>query len=153
MQSITDNYTNNIDNMFEKIDNSNKNPIINPIPLQERRNMLRNVMSRFQNLDDFPTQVSHLFSGNASRLHHVLFNDVTEKYNGVKTPIDLVRDHIQQNNKDKRGKVKGCLTIEQENILIEYHKFAFVTKLGIEVLKSSTSSTAISMKSKTLMEV
>jgi hypothetical protein len=82
-----------------------------------------------------------------------LFNDVTEKYNGVKTPIDLVRDHIQQNNKDKRGKVKGCLTIEQENILIEFHKFAFVTKLGINVLQSSTSSNAISMKSKTLIEV
>ena len=139
--------------MFNKIDNSNRNPILNSIPLQERINMLRNVMSRIQNLDDFPTQVSHFFSGNASRLHHVLFTDVTEKYNGVKTPIDLVRDHIQQNNKDKRGKVKGCLTIEQENILIEFHKFAFVTKLGIEVLKSSTSSNAISMKSKILIEV
>ena len=93
--------------MFNKIDNSYKNPIVNPIPLQERRNMLKNVISRFQNLDDFSTQVSYHFSGNASRLHHVLFNVVTEKHTRVKTPIDLIRDHIQHNNKDKRGKVKG----------------------------------------------
>ena len=75
---ITDECTYNVDDMFIKIHDWSKYPISNPIPLQERRNLLRNVMSRSQNLDDFLTQVSYLFSSNASRLHNVLFNDMTK---------------------------------------------------------------------------
>ena len=77
-------------------------------------------MSRIQNLDDLPTQVSYHFYVNASRLHHVLFNDVTKKYNRIQTSIDLVLEHIQQNNVDKRGKQKGFLTLEPKTSLLNF---------------------------------
>jgi hypothetical protein len=87
-----------------------------------------------------------IFSGNSSRLQHLLFDDVASSFDETSSPKDFIINSIKSKSEDKR-KQDRALTLEQENFLIAFHKYAFNIKLGMEVFNSTTSEEEIEMKS------
>jgi hypothetical protein len=92
-----------------------------------------------------------MFSGNSSRLQYLLFDDVASSFDGTSSTKEFVISSIKSKRVDKR-KQDRTLTIEQENFLIAFHKYAFNIKLGMEVFNSTTSEEEIEMKSLELIE-
>ena len=117
---FTDDYNNNefndatiseskMDALFLKHDMSTKNKGAK-IPLSERKNVMRKFFSKMYNLEDIPKQAAQLFSGNSSRLKHVLFNDLTSTFDpdmnvGVK---QLILDYVQKISKNKKKRICIC---------------------------------------------
>jgi len=103
-------------------------------------------LSRVSDLGNLPKQMSSLFSGNSSRLQHLLFDDLASSFAGTSFAKDFIINYIKSKRVDKR-KQDRTLTLEQENFLIAFHKYAFNIKLGMEVFNSTTSEEEIEMKS------
>ena len=108
--------------------------------------------ARVLNLEDLPKQMSRLFSGNSPRLQHKLFDDVTEKYDGTASSKDFILNSIKSRSVDKKNQDKS-LTLEQENFVVEFHKYAFNIKLGMEVFNTTTSEVEIEMRSLGVIKV
>ena len=108
-------------------------------------------MSRFQDLEDFPTRVATIFTGNDTRVFHSLFDDITQKYTEKTMPGDLIVSHMKDVSESKRKKI--MLTFEQKSLITEFHSYAFNVKLGNKVVYSTSSSTLIDMKSQEVLKV
>jgi hypothetical protein len=121
------------------------------IPLQQRKNLLSLAVARFQDLEDFPLSVATLFTGNDTRVYHSLFDDITRKYTEKTMPGDFIDSHIKDVSESKRKKI--ILSFEQKSLLTEFHSYAFNVKLGNKVVYSTSSSTAIDLKSSEVLKV
>ena len=139
------------DQLFEKIDVSIKNKGAK-ISLQNRKLAMTQFLAKVSDLEDLPKQMSNLFSGNSSRLQHLLFDDVASSYDGTSSAKDFIINSIKSRSVDKR-KQDRSLTLEQENFLINFHKYAFNIKLGMEVFNTTTSEVELEMKSLELIKV
>jgi hypothetical protein len=100
---------------------------------------------KVSDLEDLPKQMSNLFSGNSSRLQHLLFNDVASSFDGTSSAKDFIINSIKSKSVDKR-KQDRSLTLEQENFLINFHNYALNIKLGMEVFNTTTSKVELEMK-------
>jgi len=109
-------------------------------------------LSRFSDLEDLPKQMSSLFSGNSSRLQHLLSGDVASSFDRTSSAKDFIINSIKSKSIDKM-KQNRSLTLEQENFLIDFHKYAFNIKLGMEAFNTTTSEEELEMKSSELIKV
>jgi hypothetical protein len=148
---FTDNYTLNLDEMFEKHNKISKNKG-NIIPLQARKNSIRSFIGRIQDLDEFPKKISILFSGNSTRHYHKLFDDATEDYDQESTSINQIKSFIRSQLKGEKGEDK-FLSLQQEQVIIEYHTYAFNIKLGVNVFPSSSRNMCITVNTKRVLKV
>ena len=137
--------------LFEKFDISIKNNGAK-ISLPNRKLAMTQSLSRVSDLEDLLKQMSSLFSGNSSRLQHLLFDDVASNIDGISYAKDFIINSIKSKSVDKR-KQNRTLTLQRENFLIAFHKYAFNIKLGMKVLNSTTSEEEIEMKSLELIRV
>ena len=122
------------------------------ISLQNRKLAMTQFLAKVSDLEDLPKQMSNLFSGNSSRLQHLLFDDVASSYDGTSSAKDFIINSIKSRSVDKR-KQDRSLTLEQENFLMNFHKYAFNIKLGMEVFNTTTSEVELEMKSLELIKV
>ena len=97
-------------------------------------------------LEDLPKQMSNLFSGYSPRLQHLLFDDVASSYDGTSSAKDFIINSIKSRSVDKR-KQDRSLTLEQENFLIIFHKYAFNIKLGLDVFNTTTYEVELEIES------
>jgi len=123
------------DQLFEKNDVSIKNKGAK-ISLQNRKLAMTQFLAKVSDLEDLPKQMSNLFSDNSSRLQ--FFYTSSAK--------DFIIRSIKSRSVDKR-KQDRSLTLEQENFLMKFHKYAFNIKLGMEVFNTTTSEVELDMKS------
>ena len=137
--------------MFEKHNKVSKNKG-HQIPLQTRKNTLRSFIGRLQDLDDFPKRISNLLSGNSTRHFHKLFDDATVNYNQEFTSINQINEFLRGQLKGEKGDEK-FMSPQQEQIIIEYHTYAFNIKLAVEVFPKDTRIRNISMNTKEMLKV
>ena len=137
--------------MLENVDISIKNKGTK-IPKERRTAAIIQFFSRVVNLEDFPKQMSSLFSGNSSRLQHKLFDDLTQNYDGTVSAKDFILNSIKRTSVNKHKQEIG-LTLEQENFVLEFHKYAFNIKLGMEVFNISSTIVEIEMTSLEVIKV
>jgi hypothetical protein len=109
-------------------------------------------LSRVSDLEDLPKQMSSLFSGNSSRLKHLLSGDVASSFDRTSSAKDFIINSIKSRSADKR-KQSRSLFPEQANFLIDFQKYAFNIKLGMEVFIMTTSKVELEMKSLELIKV
>lgn len=121
------------------------------ISLQQRKNCLSLVVSRFQDLNDFPLKLSTLFGGNDSRTFHLMFDDVTKNYSDKTLSGELIDSHIQKVSESTRKKI--VISFEQKSIITEFHAYAFNIKLGIELFYKQSSLNDVQLKSTEIMKV
>ncbi len=88
--------------------------------------------------------MSRLFSGNSSRLQHKLFDDIIVKYDGTVSAKVFILKSMKVASVDKNN-TDTSLTLEQESFVLEFHKYDFNIKLGIEVFNTTTSEVEIEM--------
>ena len=93
------------------------------MPLQHRQNCLSLVISKLQDLNYYPLKLSTLFSGNDSRIYHLMFDDITHLYNDKTMPDELIESHIKKVSESVRKKI--VISFEQKSIITEFHTFAF----------------------------
>jgi hypothetical protein len=123
------------------------------ISLQNRKLAMSQFLARVSDLGDLPRQMSNLFSGNSSRLQHLLFDDVASSFDGTSPAKDFIINSMKSKSVDKR-KQDRSLTLEQvENFLINFHKYAFNIKLGMENFNTTTSEVELEMNSLELINV
>jgi hypothetical protein len=122
------------------------------ISIQNRKLAMTQFLARVTDLEDLPKQMSNLFSGNSSRLQHLLFDDVASSYDGTSSAKDFIINSIKSRSVDKR-KQDRSLTLEQENFLMNFHKYAFKIKLGMEVFNTTSSEVELEMESLELIKV
>ena len=139
------------DQLFEKIDVSIKNKGAK-ISLQNRKLAMTQFIAKVSDLEDLPKQMSQLFFGNTSRLQHLLFDDVASSFDGTSSAKDFIINTIKSKSIDKR-KQDRSLTLEQENFLIIFHKYAFNIKLGMDVFNTTTAEVELEIKSLELIKV
>ena len=96
--------------------------------------------------------MSSLFSGNSSRLQHKLFDDLTQNYDGTVSAKDFILNSIKRTSVNKH-KQEISLTLEQENFVLEFHKYAFNIKLGMEVFNISSTNVETEMTSLEVIKV
>ncbi len=137
--------------MLDNLDISIKNTGTK-IPKEKRMSTLLQFNSRVDNLEDFPKQMSSLFSGNQSRLQHRLFDDLTHTYDGTVSAKNFILNSTKQTSVNK-NKQEICLNLEQENFVLEFHKYAFNIKLGMEVFNISSANVEIEMSSLEVIKV
>ena len=137
--------------MLDNLDISIKNTGTK-IPKEKRMSTLMQFNSRVNNLEDFPKQMSSLFSGHQSRLQHKLFDDLTRTYDGTVSAKNFILNSLKQTSVNK-NKQEICLNLEQENFVLEFHKYAFNIKLGMEVLNISSANVEIEMSSLDVIKV
>ncbi len=116
------------------------------IPKDKRTATLMQFISRVDNLEDFPKQMSSLFSGNSSRLQHKLFHNLTHNYDGTVSSKDFILNSIKKTSFNK-NKQEISLNLEQKNFVLEFHEYAFNIKLGKEVFNISSTNVEIEMTS------
>jgi hypothetical protein len=148
---LVENINTSNDQLFEKIDVSIKNKGAK-ISIQNRKLAMTQFLARVTDLEDLPKQMSNLFSGNSSRLQHLLFDDVASSYDGTSSAKDFIINSIKSRSVDKR-KQDRSLTLEQENFLMNFHKYAFKIKLGMEVFNTTSSEVELEMESLELIKV
>lgn len=134
----------NIQEQFLRLDKSEKNKGFK-VPLQQRKNNLSLVVSKFQDLNDYPLKLSTLFCGNESRIFHLMFDDITQHYTDKTLSGELIDSHIQKISESVRKKI--VISFEQKSIITEYHSFAFNIKLGIQLVYKQSSSSEIQLNS------
>ena len=137
--------------MLDNLDISIKN-MGTKIPKDKRTATLVQFISRVDNLEDFPKQMSSLFSGNSSRLQHKLFDDLTHNFDGTVSAKNFILKSIKKTSV-KKNKQEINLTLEQENFVLEFHKYAFNIKLGMEVFNISSTNVEIEMTSLNVIKV
>ncbi len=137
--------------MLDNLDISIKN-MGTKIPKDKRTATLLQFISRVDNLEDFPKQMSSLFSGNSSRLQHKLFDDLTHNYDGTIFAKEFILNSIKKTTINK-NKQEISLTLEQENFVLEFRKYAFNIKLGMEVFNISSTNVEIEMTSLNIIKV
>ena len=108
--------------------------------------------ARVLNLEDLPKQMSRLFSGNSSRLQHKFFDDITDQHDGTMSAKDFILNSMKLSSVDKK-KQDRSLSLEQENFVLEFHKYSFIIKLGMEVFNTTTSEFEIEMMSLRVINV
>jgi hypothetical protein len=139
------------DQLFEKSDVSIKMKDAK-ITLKNRKLAMTQFLSRLSDLEDLPKKMSSLFSGNSSRLQHLLFDDVASSFDETISAKDFIIKSIKSESVDKR-KQDRSLNLEQENFLIHFHKYAFNIKLGMEVFNKTTSEVELEIKRLELIKV
>ena len=137
--------------MLDNLDISIKNTGTK-ISKEKRTSTLMQFNSRVNNLEDFPKQMSSLFSGNQSRLQHKLFDDLTQTYDGTVSAKNFILNSLKQTSVNK-NKQEICLNLEQENFILEFHKYAFNIKLGMEIFNISSANVEIEMSSLDVIKV
>jgi len=89
--------------------------------------------------------MSRLFYGNSSRFQHIiLFDDITIKYDGTVFAKDFILKSMKFTSVDI-NKQDRSLTLDQENFVLEFHKYAFNIKLGIAGFNTTTSEVEIEL--------
>ncbi len=81
-----------------------------------------------------------------------MFDDVASSYDGTSSAKDFTINSIKSRSVDKR-KQDRSLNLEQDNFLINFHKYAFNIKLGMEAFNTTTSEVEHEMKSLELIKV
>ena len=116
------------------------------ISLQNRKLAMTQFLEIVSELEDLPKQMSNLFSGYSPRLQHLLFDDVASIFDGASSAKDFIINSMKCKSVDKR-KQDRSLTLEQENFLINFQKYAFSIKLGMEVFNTTIFEVELEMKS------
>ncbi len=81
-----------------------------------------------------------------------MFDDVALSYDGTSSAKDFIINSIKYRSVDKR-KQDRSLTLEQENFLMNFHKYVFKIKLGMEVFNTTSSEVELEMESLELIKV
>jgi hypothetical protein len=137
--------------LFENFDVSIRNNGA-MISLPNRKLAMMQFLSRVSDIEDLLKQMSSLFSGNSPRLPHLLCDDVASSFDGTNSAKDFISNSIKSKIIDKR-KEDRLLTLEQENFMIDFHKYAFNIKLEMEVFNTTTSEVELEMKSLELIKL
>ncbi len=98
-----------------------------------------------------PKKFSNLFSGSEARLYHILFDDISDNYNGTKTPQNLITEHVKAMLSAKRK--ESYLSFEQEKFIFEYQRYAFIIKLGVDFTYNFSSVIDVVLKSDRIQKV
>ncbi len=136
--------------IFPKLDKCDRNKG-HRVSLAERKKTLNIFFDELSSINRMPKQFSNLFSGSNARLYHILFDDISDNYNGARTPQNLITEHIKS--------VLPCpwkesfLSFEQEIVVFEYHRFACIIKLGVEFTYNFSSVIDVILKSDCIQKV
>ena len=136
--------------IFPKLDKSDRNKG-HKVSLAERKKTLNLVFDELISINRMPKQFSNLFSGSEARLYHILFDDISDNYNGTKTPQNLITEHVKSMLSTKRK--ESYLSFEQEKFVFEYHRYAFIIKLGVDFTYSFSSEIDVVLKSDCILKV
>ena len=96
--------------------------------------------------------MSSLFYSNMSRLQHLLFDDFSSNLDGTSSAKDLITNFTKSKSVNKRKQNKS-LTMEKDNFVIAFHKYAFNINLVMEVFNTTSSKVEIEMKTLELTKI
>lgn len=136
--------------IFPKLDKSDRNKG-HKVSLEERKKTLNLFFDELSSMKKMPKQFSNLFSGSESRLYHILFDDISDNYNGTKTPQIVITEHVKSMLSTKRK--ESYLSFEQEKFVLDYHRYAFIIKLGVDFTYSFSSVIDVVLKSDRIQKV
>jgi hypothetical protein len=87
-----------------------------------------------------------------SRLQHLLFDDFSSNLDGTSSAKDLITNFTKSKSVNKRKQNKS-LTMEKDNFVIAFHKYAFNINLVMEVFNTTSSKVEIEMKTLELTKI
>jgi hypothetical protein len=102
--------------MLDKIDISIKNKGAK-IPIKNRKIALTQFISRVDNLEDLPKQMSRQCFGNPLRRQHKLFDDNTAKYDGTVSAKNFILKTMTVTSVDKKKRIDLQLSSKRTSSL------------------------------------